>query len=48
MTAIVRCLQASVVVDGHVLVDAVDLEARGGEWVSVIGPNGAGKTTLLR
>jgi len=44
----VRCRDVSVVVEDHVLVDGVDLEAGDGEWVSVIGPNGAGKTTLLR
>ena len=48
MTVMVRCRGASVRVDGVALVDDVDLEIGGGEWVSVIGPNGAGKTTLLR
>jgi iron complex transport system ATP-binding protein len=48
MTPMVRCDRVSVQIDGHVLVDRVDLVVAEGEWVSVIGPNGAGKTTLLR
>ena len=32
---------------GLTAVDAVDLAAAEGEFVSVIGPNGAGKTTLF-
>jgi cobalamin transport system ATP-binding protein len=30
------------------VVDGVDLEVEGGEWLALIGPNGGGKTTLLR
>ncbi len=33
---------------GRTLVDSVDLEVQGGEFVGLIGPNGAGKTTLLK
>ena len=32
---------------GLVAVNAIDLDVREGELVSVIGPNGAGKTTLF-
>ncbi len=32
---------------GLVAVDAMDLDVRDGEFVSIIGPNGAGKTTLF-
>ena len=31
-----------------VAVDSVDLEIRGGEFLSLLGPSGCGKTTLLR
>jgi iron complex transport system ATP-binding protein len=48
MRSVVRCRAVSVAVDGKALVDSVDLDVSGGEWVSVIGPNGAGKTTLMR
>ncbi len=35
-------------VDSTTLLEEVDLEAAGGQFVGLIGPNGAGKTTLLR
>ncbi|MBV8234799.1 MAG: ABC transporter ATP-binding protein [Acidimicrobiia bacterium] len=44
----VRCRGVTVAVEGHLLLQELDLDAHDGEWVSVIGPNGAGKTTLLR
>lgn len=47
MTAI-RCRNATAAYNGTLVLDAVNVEARAGEWVVIIGPNGAGKTTLLR
>jgi iron complex transport system ATP-binding protein len=38
----------SVMYDGALAVDALDLEVPEGQWISLIGPNGAGKTSVLR
>ena len=35
-------------VNGHQILDAVDIRLHTGEIVTLIGPNGAGKTTLVR
>jgi branched-chain amino acid transport system ATP-binding protein len=35
------------VIDGHHILEAVDLEVFRGEFMAVIGPNGAGKTSLI-
>ncbi len=43
-----RALGVSFEIDGHRLVDALDLDVRSGEIVALTGPNGAGKSTLLR
>ena len=36
------------VLGGHPIVTAIDLDVRRGEFVCVIGPSGCGKTTMLR
>ena len=38
----------SVHVDGHTLLEGVDIEIHPGRITALLGPNGAGKTTLLR
>jgi iron complex transport system ATP-binding protein len=46
--ATVEFRKLQVELGGRAVLDAVDLQATGGEWVALIGPNGAGKTTALR
>ena len=49
MTAIgVTCDSASVVLDGHVVLDRITLAIRPGEHCLLLGGNGAGKTQLLK
>ncbi len=42
-----QCRSLSVSVAGRRLVENLDFEARGGEFVAVLGPNGVGKTLTL-
>lgn len=46
MNVVVQSL--SVHIEGSTLLDAINLRADAGQWVTLIGPNGAGKSTLLR
>lgn len=43
-----RAENATVVRNGHVLLDSVSCEIRTGEILVVLGPNGSGKSTLVR
>jgi iron complex transport system ATP-binding protein len=45
---VIEARDLTVRLDGHLIVDGVDLDVAEGEWVTVIGPNGAGKSTALR
>ena len=48
MTPDVLAAGLTVSLDHHLVVDGVDFEVAGGEWLTLIGPNGAGKSTVLR
>lgn len=48
MTALLRADGVTVRHGGRLILDAVDLDVRPGEIVTIVGPNGAGKTTLVR
>ena len=48
MTPSVRTRSLVAEIDGHRILDGIDLAVASGEWITVVGPNGAGKTTLLR
>ncbi len=43
-----RAKALTIAYGAHVVLQEVDLVARGGEAIAMVGPNGAGKTTLLR
>lgn len=45
---ILELREASVAIDGRVLVDRLELFLREGERIGIVGRNGTGKTTLLR
>ncbi len=44
----IEARQVSYTVNGHTLLDGVDMAVRPGRIAALIGPNGAGKSTLLR
>jgi zinc/manganese transport system ATP-binding protein len=45
---IIEFRDVSLRLDGHNILEGVNLEIKSGEFVAVLGPNGAGKTTLMR
>lgn len=47
-TALIELSRCSLVLDGHVVLDAIDFTLRRGERWALVGPNGAGKTLLLK
>jgi len=48
VSALVRCTDVGLSYEEVTALDAVTLEVREGELLTVLGPNGSGKTTLLR
>jgi molybdate transport system ATP-binding protein len=47
-TALIELSRCSLILDGHVVLDAIDFTLRRGERWALVGPNGAGKTLLLK
>jgi len=45
---LLRVHDLTVIIEGHTLLESIDLTVSKEEIVTLIGPNGAGKTTLLR
>lgn len=43
-----RLIDMSVALDGHPIIENINIHVHCGELTALIGPNGAGKTTLLR
>jgi iron(III) transport system ATP-binding protein len=48
MTAALQLEGVSLICDGHVLLECVDLQVDQGSTLALTGPSGSGKTTLLR
>jgi molybdate transport system ATP-binding protein len=46
--ALIELCRCSLILDGHVVLDAIDFALRRGERWALIGPNGSGKTLLLK
>lgn len=46
--ALIACERASFAYEGRVVVDALDLEVRRGEYLFIVGENGSGKSTLVK
>lgn len=45
---VLKATDVCVELDGHRVLDNVDIEIEHGEFVGIVGPNGGGKTTFLR
>ena len=46
--ALIGLDRVSVALDGHPILDSIDMQVRRGEIVTIVGPNGSGKSTLIR
>ena len=46
--ALITCEQAAFAYEGRVVVEALDLAVRRGEYLCIVGENGSGKSTLVK
>lgn len=46
--ALINCQKASFAYEGHVVVDALNLAVKRGEYLCIVGENGSGKSTLIK